>query len=136
MDPIIDPEATTRKNVVKPTRQAGIISVVMGVCFLVFGGAMFILIGQDEGVEMAVLVLFGIFWAIVCLGIIVAGALSMRKGGLAMIRVERDTDPAGASPEREDPMDRLRKLEGLRKEGLIDAAEFKAKREELMRRKW
>ncbi len=124
------------KKVVKPTKQAGIIGVVMGALFLVFGCAMFVLIGQDEGVEMPVLLLFGIFWVLVCLGLIVFSALNIKKSGMAMIRVENEPDPAGPAPSREEPMDRLRKLEGLRKDGLISAAEFEVKREEIMRPKW
>jgi polyferredoxin len=133
MDPIIvDSKETVSEVEVKPTRQAGIVGVVMGALFLVFGSAMFVLIGRDEGVEMPVLVLFGVFWGIVCLVIIVTSALHMRKGGLPMIRVESKDDPAA----KHDPMERLRKLEGLRKDGLISEMEFAAKRREIMTRKW
>lgn len=135
-----DQAPAAKSNVVKPTPQAGLIGVVMGALFLVFGCAMFVLIGQDEGVELPVLLLFGVFWIIVCLAIIVTSALHMRKGGLAMIRIESAPDPAGTAPDRDDPrndpMDRLRKLEGLRQDGLISEAEFKTKREEILQRKW
>ncbi len=131
-----DQAPAAKTNVVKPTRQAGLIGVVMGALFLVFGGAMFVLIGRDDGVEMPVLVIFGIFWSIVCLAIIITSALHMRKGGLAMIRIENEPGPAGGGPDRDDPMDRLRKLDGLRKEGLISEAEFRTKRQEIMQRKW
>jgi Short C-terminal domain len=126
------------KLVVKPGKPAGVFAVVAGAIFLVFGLAILILAGRDTSDDaIYAIYVFGILWVIVCGIIIIIGVLNMRKEGIEMLRIEGGdisaTRNSGSTP---DQMDRLRKLDALKKDGLISEEEFRAKREEIMREKW
>jgi hypothetical protein len=84
---------------------------------------------------------FFLIWFLVCGGMIVYYArnlASFRKEEAARVPltasevVELEQDEACAV----DFAERLRKLEGLRKDGLVSEEEFQAKRREIMGEKW
>jgi hypothetical protein len=55
--------------------------------------------------------------------------------GFSLIDIETETAPPGETAQN-DPMRRLRDLEGLKSDGLITEEEYRRKREEMMGEKW
>ena len=123
------------KIIVRPPRASAIVMIVMGILFLAYG---ITLVGLAEGDARPPVLIFGILWAAVCIGIIVYGLciLSRRKTpAVAIIDVE--SAPEGENrTEGTDFEAKLRKLERLRKERLISEEEYRRKRTEIMAEKW
>lgn len=120
--------------------------IAVAIAFLVFGLAFGgVIASETPSSESGMAVLMGLFmliWVAVCVGMIVTFARVVRSGGAPADRslVELQIDaPAAPSSGAAAPSDfdaRLRKLEGLRKDGLISEAEYKQKREEILRDAW
>lgn len=116
---------------------AGIAGGVIGVGFgLVFLAA----VPSGPGPD-GFLYFFFLIWFLVCGGMIVYYArnlASFRKEGAAGVPLTA-TDVVEMEQDEECAMDfaaRLRKLEGLRKDGLVSEEEFQRKRKEIMEEKW
>ena len=87
--------------------------------------------------------LFFLIWFVVCGGIVVYNIRNLAtysagdKGRIPLtasdvVEIAPGQDAAGGN----DFAARLRKLEGLRQDGLIDGEEFQKKRKEIMEEKW
>lgn len=135
----------TRKVHVTPggtTKLQAKVGIAVAAAFLVFGlvfGAVISL--EDSGSEPGLALLRGLFflvWAGVCIAMIVSFARVLSGKGapgdrsLFDVHVEGSADaPAGGDFEA-----RLRKLEALKRDGLLSEDEFRAKREEILRERW
>jgi hypothetical protein len=134
----------SKKLSVKPgelTRPASIVAIVVAAGFLMFGLVLVTVGFQENESEPALrllILLFGLIWAVACIGIIVFNArlLNRRRsaGTGSLFEIETEDGPAGNVGDDFDS--HLRKLEGLRKDGLITEEEYQRKRGEIMGRKW
>ena len=123
------------KIIVRPPRASAIVMIVMGILFLAYG---ITLVGLAEGDARPPVLIFGILWAAVCIGIIVYGLCILSRGkapAVAIIDVE-SAPGEGNRTEGTDFEGKLRKLERLRKERLISEEEYRRKRTEIMAEKW
>ena len=118
---------------VRPTKPVTVMALVVAVAMALFGIFFLgLLIKEGAGVG----IVFMIFWFIV-LGVIIVYYiynLNSRKG-VAEIETETDAPPSvGDSAPGFD--EKLRKLEALKKDGLITDEEYQAKRAEIMKKEW
>jgi hypothetical protein len=119
---------------VRPTRAVTIMGLVVAVAMVVFGIFFLTMVTKDSGGEPGPAIGFMILWFLV-LGVIIAYGiynLTSRKG-VVEIDVEPKTPDAKAVPDFDE---RLRKLEALRKDGLVTEDEYRVKRNEIMSEKW
>jgi Short C-terminal domain len=137
----------TGKNVsVKRSPLRSVLGIIGGILGLIIGLAILNLGGKaaDLGAgEKALRIIFGIVWFTFCIGMMALNALNLsslsraRKNKSASIAAESAESPAGNRPEGAvDFETRLRKLESLRRDGLVSEEEYQRKREELLREKW
>ncbi len=121
---------------VRPSPVASIIGIIIWILFLFFG--LFFMDVPDEPIAIA----FKFIWVAFCIGGIIYGIINLSTYS----KSEKRTIPISASvvveiedvesDDKDDFEARLRKLESLRKDGLITEAEYRQKREEIMRDKW
>jgi hypothetical protein len=132
----------SQKMQIKPTRPMLVMGLVVAVAMLIFGIFFFNAVLSDSGGESGPGVAFMALWFLV-LGVIIfyfAYYLRTRKG---VVEIETETDAVAPAPGAAAPMaagadfdDRLRKLEGLKKDGLVTDEEYRAKRAEILGEKW
>jgi Zn-dependent protease with chaperone function len=119
---------------VRPTRAVTVMGLVAAAAMLIFGIFFLGAVLKDTGGEPGPAIAFMIVWFVV-LGIIIAFGiynLTSRKG---VIEFEAGPEDAGltAGPDFDE---KLRKLEALKKDGLVTDEEYRAKRHEIMSEKW
>ena len=139
----IGEDGTSQKIRVMPGKAGSVIQIIMGSVFLIFG-AVFVFPQAADASEpdlKILLILFGIIWVIACGAIAGYGVycLTNRKpASLCTIEFEtvQPTPEGNAEAGSADFDARLRKLESLKKEGLITDDEFNRKRAEIMAAKW
>lgn len=127
---------------VKPSKPASLGSLVVTCFMLVCGIAFFALIANvlrenEAPFGMAVFFyLFMVAWIVTALVMLVYHAINLKRArGLSMIDIE--TEPASQQSAGEaDPMQRLRSLDALKRDGLISEEESALKRREIMKEKW
>lgn len=127
------------------TRLQARAGLVIAALFLLFGIAMGAVVGQETSEsESGMRLLLGLFlliWVAACVAMLVSFARVLsRKGDPAdrsLVDLQEE-EPAAADPSHRagDFEARLRKLEALRRDGLVSEAEFQGKREEILREKW
>jgi hypothetical protein len=118
------------------------VGIAVATAFLIFGlvfGAVIAMEGLGPEPGLAVLqVLFLLIWVGVCVSMIVSfSRIASRKGppgdrSLFEVQVGEQGGDAPAG----DFETRLRKLEALKRDGLLSEEEYRAKRDEVMREKW
>lgn len=122
------------KASVRPSKASGIVLLIIAPLFLVFGVA---LCGAAEGEARPFAMIFLLIWIVICGSMIVYAfsiVFSKRPPALTEIDIEdTKTDNFGSGIDFES---KLRKLESLRKDGLISGEEYSAKRSEIMKEKW
>ncbi len=135
----------SKKLSVKPgelARPASILAIVVAAVFLIFGLVLASVGFRENGNEPVLrllILLFGLIWVAVCIGLIVFNARLLNRKGSAGSQslFEIETEGDGRPGEGAGDFDsRLRKLEGLRKDGLITEDEYRRKRGEIMGQKW
>ena len=118
-----------QKMTVKPTKPVTIMGLIAAGGMLLFGLFFLgILIREGSGPG----IVFMVFWFLV-LGVIIAYYiynLSSRKG---VIEIETETKTPAAGSDFDA---RLRKLELLKKDGLVTDEEYREKRAEIMKQNW
>jgi hypothetical protein len=138
----------TKKAYVRPTKASSIVTVIMGTLFLVFG-VVFVLTTAD-GEARPYALMFMVVWIVACGSMIVYGLMiifSKRPPAgvevdIPTFRFEPDVKETDGGPENTghltgmDFETKLRKLEVLRKEGLVSEKEYEQKRSEIMGEKW
>src|SRR5512143_3835291 len=123
------------------------IGIAVAIAFLVFGLAFFGVVAQDTGGESGMKFLMGLFfliWTGVCVAMIVVYARVISKGGApgdrSLVdlqfgeapRFQSDEPPrAEVAPQGGDVEARLRKLEALKRDGLLSESEYRDKREQI-----
>lgn len=121
----------TQKINVRPTRPALVTGLVITAAFLVFGVVFMVMMVKERS---WIGVGFLAFWNLIILIMMgyVAYMLATRR---TAVDIETEfVPPAGeAGPDFEA---KLRKLESLKKDGLISEEEYRAKRAEIMKRDW
>lgn len=116
--------------------------IAIAAAFLVFGlvfGAVILMEDSHSEPGLAVLqVLFLLIWVGACVAMIVnfwrIASGKGTPGDRSLLEVEVEEQDEGASAG--DFEARLRKLEALKRDGLLSEEEYKAKRDEVMREKW
>ena len=125
---------------VRPSPLASIVGIAGGIIGLGFGAVFLAAVPSEPGPD-GFKNFFFLIWFLLCGGIIVyyvRNLASFKKEGTAGVPltatdvVEMEQDEACAM----DFAERLRKLEGLRKDGLVSEEEFQRKRQEIMEEKW
>ncbi len=132
----------SQKMQIKPTRPVLVMGLIVAVAMLIFGVFFFNAVLSDSGGEPGPGMAFMALWFLV-LGVIIfyyAFHLRTRKG---VVEIETETAAAAPPPGAAAPGvagadfdDRLRKLEGLKKDGLVTDEEYRAKRAEILGEKW
>jgi len=121
----------SQKIRVRPTRPVTIMALVAAVAMGIFGLFFFgLLLSEGAGIGVA----FMILWFVV-LGVIIAYYIYNLRSKTGIVEIE--TDPG--SPEVKPGSDfeaRIRKLEGLKKDGFLTDEEYRAKRSEILGEKW
>lgn len=122
-----------------PGRAASLIQVVLGIVFLLFGIVfLYFRVAEVTEPELRLLILlFGVLWIAVCGSISGYGIYSLKKRNAPLFTIESETD-AGSCGDHDTPDfdTRLKKLESLKKEGIISEKEYRQKRAEIMEEKW
>ena len=116
---------------IKPTPVMSRMGIIVGAAFFIFG-LIFLAVLIKEGSGIGVI--FMIFWLFV-VGIIIAfNAYNLvRRKDIVDIETESEGRVNDPGPDFDS---KLRKLEGLKKDGLISEEEFRIKRDEIFRQKW
>jgi len=125
---------------VRPSPLVSVIGIAGGIIGMGIGIAFLAAVPAEPGPE-GLRSFFFLVWFLVCGGIVayyVRNLASFRKDEAAGVPltatdvVEMEQDEAAAT----DFAGRLRKLEGLRRDGLVSEEEFQRKRKEIMDEKW
>lgn len=123
---------------VKPTKPSLIVGIIVIIAFLAFGIFFFSLLSGESDAYIGQT--FLVFWIIIVLvigGVFVNNLINYDKNPGSSIAEEiqfpdaLNTHEIGTSFD-----DKLRKIESLRKEGLISEQEYAVKRREIMEQKW
>jgi len=123
---------------IKPTKPGLIAGLIVIIAFLAFGIFFFSLLSGEPDAYIGQT--FLVIWIIVILvigGMFVNNLINYDKNPGSSVAEEiviPDTLTQAKSEISFD--DKLRKLENLRKEGLISEQEYKAKRQEIMQQQW
>jgi hypothetical protein len=129
-----------QKAVVRATKPALIAGLIVVLAFFIFGIVFFkILMEEGAGIGM----IFMAFWLVVV--VLMAGVLihnwrnydknPERSAAEEIVLPDGTRVQTGAGP-GSDFNDKLRKLESLKKDGIISPEEFAKKRAEIMEQKW
>jgi hypothetical protein len=129
---------------IKPSKPASA-GALFGLFFmLLFGIAFSVLIGNvlldpENDAPIALSVAIGIFmigWLGTIVYMLIYHYLNLKRAkGLSLVEIDTESGSL-AEGAVSDPMQKLRSLESLKKEGLISEDEFIRKREEIMQQKW
>jgi hypothetical protein len=134
---------------IKPSKPVSMGALIVLVFMLLFAIGFAILVGnvlvdnEAPPVEKVVFILFMLAFVATVLFLLVYHILNLKRAkGLALIDIETGPRSPAAEgippllPPDPDPMQRLRELEALKRDGLINEDEFKRKREDVMQQKW
>jgi len=127
------------------TRSAAGFTAAIGVLFLIFGVVFMVVVMQDtpdseDGLAMLQMG-FLVIWVAACLGIVVYGlrvfATPKDPAAASFLQLEEEGSggPAGGADGAAFDV-RLRKLEALRKDGLLTEEEYRRKRADILGEKW
>ena len=127
---------------VKPSKPVSA-GALIGLSFMIlFGIAFAVLVGNvlvENEAPVPMYFVFGLFmiaWLGAAVFMLVYHLTNLNRAkGLPLVEIDADT---GSQPDDtvNDPMQKLRNLEAMKKDGLISDDEFKRKREEIMQQKW
>ncbi len=127
-----------QKAYIRPTKPGLIVGLIVIIAFLAFGIVFFTLLSGEPDAYIGQI--FLVIWIIVVLvigGSFVNNLINYDKNPGSSIAQEIEMPEASNSREIGISFDdKLRKLENLRKEGLISEQEYAAKRQEIMQQKW
>lgn len=125
---------------VRPSPLASIAGIIVLIIMLIFGFVFFLNIeGDTEGDTIGRAFVF--IWMLICIGGIIYYLVNLRSyPGSSSSKIPITSDEViEIESENDSPPDferKLRKLEGLKREGLITEEEYRQKREKIMSEKW
>jgi len=122
-----------QKAYVRPTKSALIFGMIAVALFLIMGAIFFVILLKEGAVIGVVFTAFWIIFVLVIGGVYLYNYRNYDKN------VERNVAEQIVLPSqmgKEDFADKLRKLDNLKRDGLISKAEFIKKRSEIMEQKW
>lgn len=129
-----------QKAYVRATKPALIVGIIAILAFLLFGIIFFFFLMKEGAVVGMIFMVFWIFVVMLMGGIFIYNLLNYNKNvdsNVAEEIVIPDVTRVQETMKTVDDFDdKLRKLESLRREGIISEEEFKKKRAEIMERKW
>jgi Ca2+/Na+ antiporter len=129
-----------QKAYVRATKPALIVGMIAMLAFLLFGIIFFVFLMKEGVVEGMIFMVFWIFVVVLIGGIFIYNLLNYNKNVESNVAEEIVIPDVTRVQETmktvDDFDDKLRKLESLRREGIISEEEFKKKRAEIMERKW
>ena len=120
-----------QKTSVKPTRPAVMLGLIAAIAFLIFGLVFLsVLIKLGSGLGIA----FMIFWIFLVL-IMIRFSIHLLTSRNAVLELDTESQipEGGSGPDFEA---KLRKLELLKKDGLVTDDEYRDKRAEILKQKW
>ena len=127
-----------QKAYIKPTKPGLIVGLVVIIAFLAFGIFFFSLLSGEPDAYIGQT--FLVIWIVVVLvigGVFVNNLINFDRNLGSSIAEEIVIPDTLTQVKTEISFDdKIRKLENLRKEGLISEEEFAAKRHEIMQQKW
>jgi len=124
----------SQKMQIKPTKPVLVMGLVVAVAMLIFGIFFFNAVLSDSGGEHGPAVGFMVLWFLV-LGVIIVYYVFFLRSRKGVVEIETEAAP----PKAEAAADfdaKLRKLEGLKKDGLVTDDEYRLKRAEILGEKW
>jgi hypothetical protein len=127
-----------QKAYVKTTKPGLVAGIIVVIAFMAFGIFFFSLLSgePDAGIGQTFLTIW-MFVLLIIGGFFVNNLINYDKNPEASVAEEIDMPDAINTREVEVSFDeKLRKIDKLKKEGLISDAEFEAKRQEIMQQKW
>lgn len=112
---------------IKPSKPVSAMAMIVGIFMIGIGLCTIPMLGP-----------IGVVWTLAAVAITGAHAFNVfSKRGLATTQIDIEGDGPMQPPSESLPFDeRLRRLEQLRKEGLLTENEFQDKRSELLNQKW
>ena len=118
---------------IRPTKPVTVMALIVAVAMALFGIFFLgLLIKEGAGVG----IVFMIFWFIV-LGVIIVYYIYNLKSRKGVVEIETENEAAPPAGESAPDFDgKLRKLEALKKDGLLTDEEYQAKRAEIMKKDW
>ena len=124
----------SQKMQIKPTKPTLVMGLIVAVAMLIFGVFFFNAVLSDSGGEPGPAVGFMALWFLV-LGVIIVYYVFFLRSRKGVVEIETETAPpkTDAAPDFDA---RLRKLEGLKKDGLVTEDEYRLKRAEIFGEKW
>ena len=115
-----------RRMRIQPSKPAMILSLIVGIFFVLFGIT----------IAIPTFGLFGIFWTIIAVGITISNAAPLfgKEGHSKQIIIEDESDEEDirSTPQLSDAEQRLQELQNLYNKGLITRDEYDAKRAEIL----
>jgi hypothetical protein len=127
-----------QKAYVRPGRIASIVGIITAAAMLIFGIFFLTLLDSKTGEGSDIGRVFMLFWIfiVICIIAYYIYNLSASKASAAATE-EIEFDSAEGTVTAGNDFDaKLRKLEQLKKDGLISSDEYALKRDEIMRQKW
>lgn len=113
-----------KRGRVKPSKSSSLLGMIVGIIFVLIGVTTIIPLAGP----------FGIFWTLFALAIAgFHGYNVFSKKGISHWEVDVESEPTEAGGDFEE---KLRKLDRLHKERLINDEEFEEKRRDIMISKW
>jgi len=122
-----------QKAYLRPTKSALIFGMMAVSLFLIMGVIFFIILLKEDAVIGVVFTAFWIIFVLVIGGVYLYNYRNYDKNVEGNV-AEQIVLPGKTTGD--DFADKLRKLDNLKREGLITEAEFKKKRSEIMEQKW
>jgi len=125
-----------KQGKIKYSKPISLLGMVVGIGLLTFGITFFGSEIFSSKNTPPFVILFFILWIGISISITVFhGANVFSKKGVSIVDMDVKTD-GQENRETNDFEEKLRKLNALKKDSLIDEDEFKKKRQEIMQRKW
>lgn len=127
---------------VKPSKPLSAGAIIILIFMILFGIGFTILIVStlfENDAPLVMKIIFPLFmvgWIGTALFMLVYHVLNLKRAkGLSMIDIETESSLQAGETKR-DPIQRMRDLEALKKDGLISKEEFDRKRAEIMAEQW
>jgi hypothetical protein len=124
------------KAYLKPTKQAYIVGIIVAIFFLLFAAIFFYLMVEERSVVGQLFLLFFMLMLLLMIGVQV---YNLRKYNSSSDMTVNTIEMPDFKIEKKSELpfdEKLRKLEQLKRDGLLSTEEYEAKRSEILNEKW